>query len=436
MDLTLRFKMPENCLNVNGILLGLGKAMVKIFFALLKAFCCAVEELIIEQMQEKEPGRYTRNGHQSKARQLRTKLGLFHYRFAQLYDKVKKKPVVPLRASGFFPLYSHYSTDSTEAGIGLAVHLSYRWSTKEEKRILQNETPVPPTTLHRHLQRFAEEQCSWPDMKQIPYRFLMVDGMSIRRQEGRGKHLGKGETRWALASVGEDEPFELVGFWVEKSWGQIREYLEKRLDYGKLEVLFSDGGSGIEEALLAEGMRPQRCLLHGKRDFPYILYADGFKKAEQTPLKEKLEAIPAFQLTKKKLEQLCPEDLPKVKLLADKTEQGFQELIDILDPRKYPKARAYIENLSTHVTTFFDWWLEKGEWVPLNTNAIESRFSQVKNRIWSVGKRWSDKGLLNWLKVAKDKIFFPERWDELWTQYKSINPEIELTNISLKWSWC
>jgi len=40
------------------------------------------------------------------------------------------------------------------------------------------------------------------------------------------------------------------------------------------------GGPGIEEALLAEGMQLQRCLLHGKRDFPYILYADGFKKAK------------------------------------------------------------------------------------------------------------------------------------------------------------
>jgi len=131
----------------------------------------------------------------------------------------------------------------TSTEVGLAVHMSYRWSTKEEKRILQNETSLPPTTLPRHLQKFAEEQSSWPDSKQVPYRFLMVDGMSIRRQERKGKNLGKGETRWALASVGEDEPFELVEFWVEKSWDKIRENLEKYLDYGKLEVLFSDGGS-------------------------------------------------------------------------------------------------------------------------------------------------------------------------------------------------
>ena len=97
-------------------------------------------------------------------------------------------------------------------------------------------------------------------------------------------------------------------------------------------------------------------------------------------------------------------------------------------------ARAYIENLSQRVTTFFNWWLETGEWILLNTNAVKNRFSQVKNRIWSIGKRCSDKGLLNWLLVAKDKLFFPLRWEELWEQYKSLNPEVELSNITLKWS--
>ena len=164
-------------------------------------------------------------------------------------------------------------------------------------------------------------------------------------------------------------------------------------------------GQGFEEAFLEEGMLHQRCVLHGKREFSYILYADGFKKAEQTRLKEKLEAIPVFHFNQAKLEQLSPEDLPKVKALIEKTEQGFQEMVDILEPEKYPKARVYIEILSRNVATFFSWWLERKTWIPLNTNAIESAFSQVKDRIWSVGQRWSDKGLLNWLQVTMNKIF-------------------------------
>ncbi len=435
MNLTLTFRMPEKGLNVNGILSGLGKSMPKIFFTLVKGLCSAVEEATVEKMQKEEPGRYIKNGHQGKPRRLRTKFGVFQYPFVQLYDKLSNKTVVPLRDSGFFPRYVQYSQDATEAGIGLAIHISYRLAAKEEGRILQQEHPVPAATLHRHLQKFAEEQCLWPDMKQIPYRFLMVDGTPVRMQDGRGRNLGKAQMRLALASLGEDRPFDMIGFWVDNSWKEIRKDLEKRIAYGKLEVLFYDGETSILETLLAEGMRAQRCCLHGKRDFAYALYSDGLKKPEQAIFKEKLESIPVFKFDKKSLEQIAPEDFPMVKELTQKTMEGFSGLVDILEKDKYPCARTYIENLSQQVATFFDFWLKTGEWIPLSTNAIESRFSQIKNRIWRVGKRWSDKGLLNWLKVAKNKIFSPEMWDEIWAEYKSINPEIELVDIGVSWSW-
>lgn len=436
VNLTLRFKMPESELNVNGVLMGLRPASAEISFATLSALLSAVEEQTIQQMQGEHPNRYVHNGYQPKERHLKTSLGPFHYRLAQLYDKVESKTVVPLRASGFLPNNRGYTEEATEAGIGSVVHLSYRRSSKEIARIRDQAPPASASTIHRRLNEFAKQECSWPDLKKVPYRFLMVDGTGVRLQGHKGIDLGNGEMRWAMASLEEGKPFEPVGFWIDKSWKEIRKDLDKRLDYGRLEVLFSDGGAGIEEALLEEGMRHQRCVLHGKRDFSYILYADGFKKAEQGPLKENLKTIPVFHLNKEKLEQLKLEDAVKVKELAEKTHQGFRDMVELLDPEKYPKARTYIENLSANVATFFSWWLEKKAWIPLTTNAIESAFSQVKNRIWSIGKRWSDKGLLNWLQVAVNKMFRPQMWDELWSGYMSLNPEFQLTNIQVTWRWC
>ena len=436
VNLTLRFKMPEDGVNVNGVVMGLRHANARVSFALLEALFSAIEEQTIEQMQSKSPGRYVRNGYQTKERELRTSLGTFRYRLAQMYDKIEQKTVVPLRANGFLPRHRQYIEESMEAGIGAVVHLSYRWSSKEVARIREQATPTSASTLHRRLNEFAQQKCSWPDLNKVPYRFLMVDGTGVRLQGYKGKNLGKGEMRWALASVGEKEPFEVVGFWIDRSWREIKQDLENRLDYKRLEVLFSDGGPGIEEAFLEEGMLHQRCVLHGKRDFSYILYADGCRKTEQACLKEKLEVIPVFHFNRAKLEQLSSEDLLKVKAMIEKTQQGFQEMIDFLSPERYPKARVYIENLSRNVTTFFSWWLERKTWIPLNTNAVESAFSQVKNRIWSVGKRWSDKGLLNWLQVTMNKIFRPQMWNELWSQYMSLNPEPQLTTIRVSWKWC
>ena len=168
-----------------------------------------------------------------------------------------------------------------------------------------------------------------------------------------------------MASLGEKEKFELVGIWIDRSWKQIRADLDHRLNYSKLEVIFSDGGAGIEENLTDPGMRHQRCIWHGKRDFPYVLYADQLKKAEQEPLKAKLKSIPTMNLTQAGLELLSPDDFPKVEELAEKTKQGFEELIEALPEDKYPRARAYIKNLAKDVTTFFDFWFDNKAWIPL-----------------------------------------------------------------------
>ena len=183
-------------------------------------------------------------------------------------------------------------------------------------------------------------------MKDTLYCFLMADGTPVKLQGPGGQDLGKTEMYWALTSLGSGHPFELVGFWIDTDQGSIRQDLKKRLNYDGLQLLLSDGGPRILESLLREGMEPQCCQWHGKRDFPYILYADVFKKAEQTELKEKLNLIPAMNITKSDLEKLQPEDYPLVEDIVEKTKQGFQELLEILTLDKYPKARIYIANLS------------------------------------------------------------------------------------------
>jgi hypothetical protein len=91
---------------------------------------------------------------------------------------------------------------------------------------------------------------------------------------------------------------------------------------------------GIEDNLLAAIMKPQCCQWHAKRDFPYLLYADGFKKATQQPLIEKLQSVPAMTLTQADMEKLRPEDRPLllVEQMMEKTQQGFEQLLQALDP--------------------------------------------------------------------------------------------------------
>lgn len=433
IDLELRLSIPDKELNVNSLVFVLKENMANIAFKILEALLHGIEERAISEMQRSWPGRYVRNGHERNWRQFRTSFGLFRYRFAQLYDRVEQKTVCPLKKACGIVAYQRILEESLEPAVGLAVHLSYRRSAKEIERI--KGSSIGKSSLHRGLQEFSQLQCRWPNMKKVPYRFLMVDGTGVTIQDGMGHTVGKTQMRWALASRGERSPFEPVGLWVNTNWASIEQDLKARLDYGKLEVLFSDGGSGIQENLLEEGMVHQRCIWHGKRDFPYLLYADGLKKPQQQPFREKLDAIPAMRLDKAQLEELKPEDLPKVKELADITKQAFRELIRMLDPAQYPKARVYIENLSEHLCTFFDWWIEHKQWIPITTNAVETAFSQVKNRIKRIGRRWTEKGLINWLMVTMKKIFFHHTWENLWRQYLNLNLGLKLIQIKSTYQW-
>lgn len=436
IDLSLSFTIPDSDLTINSLIHGLKQSSKHINGTIIATIMSAIEQRLITTMIHDNPGRYKRNGTQPLARMLHSSVGPIRYRFAQLIDThdQKRRTIIPLREHLKIPAHQHYLDEALEPGIGLSIHVSYRRATTETERI--DQTTMSHTTVHRRLQHLAREHNPFADLQGKPYRFLMVDGTKIHLQGPAGKDLGKAEMRWALASSGSAPyRFEPVGFWVDTSWATIAKELKERLNYDSLQVLFSDGGPGIAESLLMPGMKHQRCQWHGKREFPYLLYADGAKKQEQAPFVNKLKSIAAMRLKKDDLEKLSDHDRPAVEAIADKTTRGFQELLDALDPEKYPRARTYIKNLIEPVTTFLGWWLDNGQVLPLTTNNIESAFSQVCNRIKRVGRRWSEKGLLNWLKITFYKIFKPDQWSLLWFDNNHKIPLMHLISIHASYSW-
>jgi len=433
IKLVLRFSVPDEGLTVNGIFQGLEEQAPEILSTLIQGIFQALEDRAVQNLVESAPGRYRKNGHQSTARQMKTFFGTVGYRLRQMIDSHTGQTIFPLAQILALLPYRRYQPQALEPGVGLVMHLSYRQASSEGQRI-RGHGPSK-STLHRAVQELAERLGKWPYFKQRPFRFLMVDGTKVHLQGPKGKDLGQADMRWALASVGPGKPFEPVGFYIGQGWAAIRRDLEKRLAYDKLEVLFSDGGPGVEENLLAPGMRLQRCLWHGKRDFPYILYQEGLKKAQQEPFKDLLKAIPAFGLTDTRLEQIDLQDYSQVQKLVQQTRQGFERLLQTLNTKKYPKAHTYLKNLYQHTMTFFDYFLEKTKWIPLTTNAIESAFSRVTNRIKHMGKRWSDQGLLHWLMLALRKIFKPKLWSKLWSQFLKVNQKMELTSLKVLYAW-
>jgi len=429
INLALTLNIPDEGINVNGLLFGLKKASSQIMLCIAKTLFHAIEQKAVTKIKNDKTICYGR----SRPRTLKTSFGSLTYSFQKLKNLDTNRILIPLRDELKISRYRQYQDESMESAIGLAAHLSYNRSDKEVTRI--RGSGASRWTVWRRLQEFSDTQCQLPDFKKIPYVFLLADGTGIHLQGPRGIDIGQKQMRWAFASTGINKPFDIVGVWVDKTWEAISKDLKERLNYDNLEVLISDGESGIEENLLSEGMRYQRCIFHGKRDFSFLLYQDGLKKKEQEPFVEFFKQIPAVGFIHSDMEKVNPDDRPYIDELCERTEKSFKLLIDVLDEKGYPKSRQYIQNLSKHVSTFFDFWLERSDWIPNTSNLIENRFSQVKNRIKRIGKRWSDHGLQKWLMVVIQKIFTPENWSELWNQFLEINKMIELVNINVSHNW-
>jgi len=427
IKIAITYKVPKKGLTLNGLLRGLERDRDSIMRALLGTILSALEEDSLKAL----PGGYVKNGHQSRPRTFNTSFGLVRHRMAQVRDR-KGAIYHPLETRLRIVPYRQYQGQELEAAVGQAIHLSYRVAARETQR-LKGQGPSK-STLWRRFQDLAETAGAWPPLGHRPFRFLMVDGTSVRLQD-RGYSLGKAEMRWAMAAEEPSQPLELVGFWVNTDWAAIRQDLERRIDYPRLRVLFSDGGRGIEESLLSSGMELQRCILHGQRDFSFLLYADGIKGQAQKQFRGLLDQNPLFHLRQAGLERLDPGDEPLVRELAASIRRGFAELLTALPVDKYPQTRTYVQNFARQALVFFDYWLDHRRWLPLTTNAIESAFSRVVNRIKRIGRRWSENGLLNWLMIAFRKIFQPSLWESLWAQYLGRHHRLRLVSLYTTHEW-
>jgi hypothetical protein len=221
MELRLVFQIPESGLTINGLIGGLREGVGQIHGAIVVNLMKALEERLISAVLQSEPGRYQRNGRQSKPRYLKSSLGTLPYRFAQLRDRQGRRSFMPLVEALAIPAYDHYLEEALEPGIGLTVHVSYRRASSEVERI--RGVSMSHTTVHRSLQELAGRHDPFGSMKDRAFRFLLVDGTKVHLQGPLGKDLGQVEKRWALASLGSLSRFEPVGFWIDTAWALRRE---------------------------------------------------------------------------------------------------------------------------------------------------------------------------------------------------------------------
>ena len=413
MTLELTIKITDGPMNINGIIKAVHLYQNELGRTIVREVIEAIDRQASNTAVEQFPHRYRNKGYLS--RQFRTPMGKVDVRFTKFIDTWDGHSYLPGKRALDVPAYKRWLSWCLTPAAGLLAKVSFAQSAKETAR-LQGDAPSK-STIHRRLDDLVGKGDFTPYLRKRQFRYLMVDGTGARFQSRADQDkpaFYEGEIRFAFASVGEGKPFELVGLWVEKPWKDCATELYTRMSTERLEVLICDGGPGIEDAFMVPGMRVQRCQWHGKRDLSFILYQDGVKKAQQQEVMDAYSKIPLVGWNKEMLETLREKDADGLKALRDKTLHSFCDVYFFLQSKGYHNAATYLSNLAQPFVTCIEHLLDTGKIIHATSNIVEGKISLFKNRIRSIGKRWSEAGLIRWLAIAVRKLLPEFDWNTLW----------------------
>ncbi|OAQ20609.1 ISH6 family transposase [Thermosulfurimonas dismutans] len=396
---------------------------------MIKTLLEALQERLSFMLQALHPERFVKNGRHGRLRTFKTSFGKVQVVNHQILDKQSRKSLRLLPLAVDFRSGRRFSPGALRLATRLSVLTSFRQAAREASYEMGLEVPSH-ATVHRNFREiFAFSEVFTKGRK---FRHLMVDTMKVRLQSGRGRDAGWGDVRVVLAAERGEGPWIPVGFFVNRSWEEVRRELERVIDYEEVEVLISDGEPGIE-ALLREGMRHQRCVWHGWRDLSFVLYQDGFRGLENRDLVDLLSEIPLFRLKTKDR----PGIREKVEGILEESRRLWEELLEVFDREVYPRAHSYLKRLGENLFIFLEYFLEKGEWIPNVSNMAENVIGRIKLRVRRIGKRWSERGLIALFRAMARRIFGVESWEAFEERLlgAGIRPKLVALEVKYHWRW-
>jgi len=427
VNMTVTFEIPWDKVSLTTIEEAVRENLKEAGRLMIKALLEALQERLSSILQTLHPGRFVKNGRHGRWRTFNTVFGKIQVVNRQLRDKKTRKTLRLLPLVVDFHPRRRFSWGALRSATRLSVLTSFRQAAQEVSYEMGADAPSH-ATVHRNFRDIFEgNEISFRDRK---FRYLMVDTMKVYLQAGRGRDGGLEEARVVLGAERAEGPWIPLGIFAGWSWKEVRKELERRIDYERLEVLISDGEPGIE-ALLGEGMKHQRCTWHGKRDLSFALYEDGYKGIENRDLVDLLSEIPLFRMNVRNR----PEVRERVEGILKESRELWEELLEIFDPEVYPRAHRYLKRLGENVFTFLEYFLERGEWIPNVSNAVENVIGRIKLRVRRIGKRWSEGGLIAIFRAMARRVFGVESWEAFEERLCGAGPCAKVVALEVKYHW-
>ncbi len=409
-----------------------GLAVTTLFTAVLQA----LEARTQTELETRFPGRFRNKG--TQPRQWQLPFGEVRLSLAKLWDRVARQTVYPLKEALELPSHVRWCEETLVPGYRLAVLQSFRQSQKAVQGLAPDGRAPSHSTVHRRFQGFAETLDPVPDYTHRrgpkPAAYQQADGTKLKLQ-AQGHHAGSVDLRLVVGSRTPHGLLEVLDYSVGDAWAEIAARLRQRFPTPP-KVLLSDGEEGIPEALAGPDTLHQRCLVHGRRNLPFALYQDGYKKGEREPIEQAFARIPGLQLCQAELARVEPTDKAAIRELLETSERAFRALKRRLPEADFPHTRAYVLGLIEDGLAYLRHLLATGKTIPLSTNRLESIWSRVLLRLKQIGRRWSAPGALHMLAACLVYALHPKRYAEAEAALRGEHlPQVAVLITSLKTVW-
>ena len=409
-----------------------GLAVTTLFTAVLQA----IETRTRTELETRVPGRFRDKGRQPRQWQL--PFGLVRLSLAKLWDPVARRTVYPLKEAMELPKRVRWCEETLLPGYRLAVLQSFRQSQKAIQGLAPDGRAPSHSTVHRRFQAFAETLDPVPDYTHRrgpkPAAYQQADGTKLKLQ-AQGHQAGSADLRLVVGSRTPHGPLEVLDYSVGDAWDAIARRLRQRFPKPP-QVLLSDGEEGIPEALAGPETLHQRCLVHGRRNLPFALYQDGYRKADRGRIEQAFDRIPGLQLCQAELARVDPTDKTAIRALLEASEQAFLALKRRLPAADFPHTRRYVLGLIEDGLAYLRHLLATGQTIPLSTNRLESIWSRVLLRLKQIGRRWSAPGALHMLAACLVYALHPQRYAEAEAALRGeLLPQVSVLITSLETVW-
>jgi hypothetical protein len=355
-------------------------------------------------------------------RQVRTRVGVVHFRWRRLCCRHCHHGWVPLRDALGLTLRQPCSAELAQ----LVIEESSKQSYRQVEATLENTAKivVPKSTAHRWVRQHEQTTPADPADRPTALPVIVADGTNYHRRPVPGPGGStRGEVRLVLG-VTAQERWHLLGEWSGASWETIAQDLIKRSI--RAICLVADGEPGLHAGLSPLVQAFQRCHWHLPHDLDAVLLTDHVAKDTRREWQARLAHVLAVEVPPRSHGAGTPTERTEIAQARQRAAWHLEQLIQEMGRQGWSHGVTYLRDAQPYTFTYIDLWLKDGMRVPRTTSYMERVMETLARRLKLLAKNWAEQGAAQMAAFVLQQQYECKRWIVYWKQRLRLSGTVQL----------